>query len=309
MTKERMQTPLTGLIAATYTPLQADGSVNADAIAPITERLLASGVTGLYVCGSTGEGMSLTTAERMTVAEAYVKATAGRVPVVIQVGHNSIQDACDLAAHAADVGADVVSATTPSYYKVGSVDLLVDCMAKIAGSAPALPFYFYHIPALTGVPIDVSEFLRRGADAMDNLAGCKYTEPTVHEFASCQALDNGRFDMLWGTDEMLLSAWVAGARGAVGSTYNVAAPVYLRMIEALDRGDLDAARAAQSQAVQMIDVMKQFPFHSAMKVLLARIGMPCGNCRLPQRALTAAESAKLLSDLDAIGYFDWSGMG
>ncbi len=98
--------PLAGLIAATTTPLRDDGSLHLDAIGPMIDRLLESGVSGLYVCGSTGEGMSLTCDERKAVVEASVAAAAGRVPVIVQVGHNSLADARTLAAHAARAGAD-----------------------------------------------------------------------------------------------------------------------------------------------------------------------------------------------------------
>ena len=105
-----MSTRLRGLLAATYTPFAPDCSLALEDVPPLVERLLADGVGGLYVCGSTGEGVSLSTAERKQVAEAFVAAAAGRVPVVVQVGHNSLAEACDLAAHAQAVGADASSA-------------------------------------------------------------------------------------------------------------------------------------------------------------------------------------------------------
>ena len=89
--------PLRGLVAATFTPFRADGTINLPRIKPVIDAVIAQGATGLYVCGSTGEGPLLSTAERMLVAEATVKAAAGRVPVVIQVGHNSIVEARGLA--------------------------------------------------------------------------------------------------------------------------------------------------------------------------------------------------------------------
>ena len=101
------ETPLNGLIAATVTPLDSTGIVELTAIKPMIDRLIESGVTGLYVCGSTGEGMSLTCQERKNVVEASVDATGGRVPVIVQVGHNSFTDACDLAKHAMSAGANV----------------------------------------------------------------------------------------------------------------------------------------------------------------------------------------------------------
>ena len=83
--------------------------------------LLGNNISGLYVCGSTGEGMSLSTSDRKAIAEASVEAAAGRVPVIVQVGHNSLAEARHLAEHAAEIGADMISATCPSYFKASDV--------------------------------------------------------------------------------------------------------------------------------------------------------------------------------------------
>ena len=238
---------LKGLIAATYTPIHDDGRLNLEPVPAMVDRLIEDGLAGLYVCGSTGEGMSLTGAERKAVAEAFVSAAAGRVPVIVQVGHNSVTEAAELAAHAQQIGADVISATAPGYYKVDSVEMLAACMAQIAASAPDLPFYYYHIPALTGVALDMLSFLRLAGKQIGNLAGIKYTCPTVQEYQACLELDDGRFDILWGCDEMLLSALVVGAQGAVGSTYNIAAPFYRRILDVLHGGGPEGSSNAAVQ--------------------------------------------------------------
>jgi N-acetylneuraminate lyase len=297
---------LDGLVAATYTPLHDDGKVNASAVGPIVEHLLETGINGLYVCGSTGEGMSLSSDERKVVAEAYVQAADGRVPVIVQVGHNSLAEARLLANHAQEIGADIISATCPSYFKVGTVRGLVDCMAEVAGGAPNLPFYYYHIPALTGSALDVLEFLRLAGDRIPNLAGLKYTDTKLHEFQECLELDDGRFDAVWGCDEMLLGALATGARGAIGSTYNISTPLYRRIINAFADGNLKKARPLQSLSVNMIRTLCQFPFHPAMKAVLAMQGFNMGGCRLPQGSLSDVEAATLRAELDALGFFEWS---
>jgi N-acetylneuraminate lyase len=295
---------LTGLVAAVFTPMRADGSLNAEAVAPMTERLIAEGVAGLYVNGSTGEGPSLTSEERRRNAEAFVKAAARRVPVIVQVGHNSPAEARALAAHAQAVGADAVSATPPSYFKPASTDALVRCMAEIAGGAPNLPFYYYHIPTVTGVSADMPDFLRRAADRIPSLAGIKYTAPTLHEYQACVDLDDGRFDILFGTDEMLLPALSVGARGAVGSTYNFAAPLYLRLLAAFGRGDLAEARRCQSLAVAVVRVFAAKRPLPAQKAIMGMVGLDCGPVRLPLETLTPGDAAELRAGLEAAGFFE-----
>ena len=297
---------LTGLVAATYTPLDSKGDVNTPVVRPMVDHLLESGVGGLYVCGSTGEGISLTSDERKSVAHTFVEAVEGRVPVIVQVGHNSLAEARQLAEHAQQIGADAVSATCPSYFKVTEVVALTECMAEIASAAPDLPFYYYHIPALTGSTMDVMEFLRRGPASIPNLVGIKYTDTKLHEFQQCLEFNGGQFDVVWGCDEMLLGALATGARAAIGSTYNIAAPLYGQLIAALARGDLDKARICQSRSVAMIHTLKQFPFHAAMKSVLAMNGLDVGGCRLPQGYLTEADRVELKNRLQSIGFFDWS---
>ena len=141
-----MHCQLSGLVAATFTPMRPDGSLHLAMVNPIVEHLIHSGVSGLYVCGSTGEGPLMSGDERKATAAAYVEATAGRLPVVVQVGHSSVVESRQLAAHAQQIGADAISAVAPYYFKPDSVGVLVDCLAEIAGGAPDLPFYYYHVP-------------------------------------------------------------------------------------------------------------------------------------------------------------------
>lgn len=298
---------LTGLIAATYTPLDEQGHLNLSMIRPMVEHLLRAEIDGVYVCGSTGEGMSLSSEERRAVAEAYVQEIDQRVPVIIQVGHNSGREARQLAEHAQRIGADIVSATCPSYYGINGLDDLMDCMAEIAAGAPDLPFYYYHIPALTGSKIDVVEFLERGGEQIPNLVGLKYTDTKLHEFQLCMEMDEHRFDVVWGCDEMLLGAIATGAQAAIGSTYNAAAPLYRRIIEAMRVGDEVEARRLQLLSIKMVRVMSKYPFHAAMKAVLGLFGLPMGPCRPPQGRLSSSEFEQLRAELHQIGFFDWCG--
>ncbi len=301
-----MEYRLKGLIAATYTPMHEDGSLALEQVPAMVERLERAGVAGLYICGSTGEGMSLSGDERRAVAEAYVRTVAGRLPTIVQVGHNSSIEARDLAAHAQQIGADAISAAAPSYFKANSVEVLADCMAQIAAGAPQLPFYYYHIPAFTGLTLDMAAFLPLAAKRIPNLAGMKYTAPTVFEFQACLELEGGRFDCVWGCDEMLLSALAIGAQAAIGSTYNIAAPLYKRIMGAFARGDLAEARRLQLLSVQLIRAINRYPFHPAIKQVLTMQGIPCGPCRLPLPPIDAVQVESLRRDLDVLDFSAWS---
>lgn len=295
-----------GLIAATFTPMHHDGSLHLERIKPMVDQLIADGVQGLYVCGSTGEGPSLTTDERCVVAEAFVEAVGGRIPVIVQVGHTSVEDARRMAAHAQAVGADAISAVAPYYYGLTSMDVLVSILAAIAGAAPELPFYYYHVPELTGIHIDMVDLLRRAGDRIPTFAGAKYTAPTIDELQACIALEGGRFTLLFGRDEMLMSGLAVGAAGAVGSTYNFAAPLYRRIVDAMEAGDLDTAKTAQALSVLMVNTLKPFRIQAALKAVMGFIGHDCGPTRLPLQPLSREQTARLQIELERIGFFAWA---
>jgi N-acetylneuraminate lyase len=301
-----MRNRLTGLIAATYTPMHPDGSLKLSLVPKIVDHLFNGGVSGIYVCGSTGEGPSLTGEERKAVAEAFIRASDGRLPVIVQVGHNSVAESKDLAAHAESVGADMISASSPSYFKPDCLNSLLLSMGEVASGAPDLPFYYYHIPLFTGVPIDMVEFLEEGAGRIPSLAGIKYSDFNLPEYQACLNCCDRRFDVLWGCDEMLLSALVVGARGAVGSTFSVIASLYLRIIESFEKGELEEAARLQYESVQFVRLLSRYaPLHTSLKSVMKFIGLDCGDVRLPQQPLQAGVTERIHAALKRLNLLKW----
>ncbi|MXV52480.1 N-acetylneuraminate lyase [Pedobacter sp. HMF7647] len=292
-----------GIVAATFAAYHKDGSLNTDIIPALVDKLVADGVSGVYICGTNGEGPNMTVEERMAVAEAYVNAVQKRILVLVHVGHTSIEESKKLAAHAAKIGADAFSSVAAFYFKPVSVQNLVDCMAEIASAAPTLPFYYYHMPALTGVGMDMVEFLALGEQSIPNLAGIKYTAATLHEYQACLNYKNGRFEVLFGYDEMLLPALAVGAVGAIGSTYTFAAPVYLRIIELYRAGKLDEAGKLQLKVVDFIRCIVKHPSIAAQRAIMKMLGVDMGNPRLPLAPLSDDAYANLQADLERVGFF------
>jgi len=272
-----------GLVAAPPTAFLDHDAIDFAAIPPLAKHLHREGVTGVFVNGTTGEGMSLTTGEREQTAEAWRAALPKGVKLFIHAGHNSQPDAIRLSAHAQRIGADAVAIIAPSFFKPSGVAGMVDWCAPIAAAAPALPFYFYHMPSMSGVSLSTARFLDAAALRIPNMAGIKFTFEAMADYQEALELDGGRFDVLWGRDEMLLGGLATGARGGVGSTYNVAAPLYLKLIAAFERGDLAAARTLQAKAIAMINAMVATGnFFVALKAMLKAQGVPISTrVRLP----------------------------
>ncbi len=296
---------MTGLVAAPFTAFHADGSLHLDKVESQAESLYLSGVRGAFVCGTTGESLSLTVPERMAVAERWKAAAAEDFAAIIHVGHTCIEDAKALAAHAQKIGARAIGAMAPCFLKPANVDDLVAWCAEVAAAAPGLPFYYYHIPSMTGVSFPAADVLERGADRIPTLAGAKFTYENLMDYHRCVRLRDGRFDMLFGRDEILLSALVLGAKGAVGTTYNFAAPLFLRVIEAFQKDDLATAEAEQLRAVEMIQTLLRHGGLPAFKAVMKMIRVDCGPVRPPLRDLTLEERHHLHQDLERIGFFDY----
>ena len=298
--------PLTGLVAATHSPFHADGSLNLAVVEQQAAHLTANGVGFAFICGSTGESHSLTLEERRSLAVRWMEVTRGSaLKVIVHVGTNCLADARVLAAQAQQLGAVAVSALAPSYFKPRSVGALVDCCAEIAGGCPELPFFYYDIPALTGFTLSMPDFLTQARDRIPNLAGIKFTNPDLMMFQQTLRFDGGAFSVPWGCDEYLLAALALGAKGAVGSSYNFAAPVYHRVIAAFERGDLAAARDAQFQSVQLIACLAARGYMGAAKATMKLLGVDVGPARLPNGSLNTEQQATLRAELEKLGFFDW----
>ncbi|NQT85236.1 dihydrodipicolinate synthase family protein, partial [bacterium] len=298
-------TPITGLVAAPFTPMHADGSIALDKIEAQAHSLAASGVSGGFVCGTTGESLSLSVDERMQVMERWAKVAPDGFHVIAHVGHNSL-DACKtLAAHAQSQGVRAMGIMPPCFFRPAGIDGLVDWCAAVADAAPELPLYYYHIPSMTGVDVHVAEFLEAASDRIPSLAGVKFTYEDLLDLSRCIRCQDGRFDILFGRDEILLAGLALGAKGAVGSTYNFAAPIYLEVIAAFEAGDMARARVAQAKAADIIVALLRYGGTNAFKATMDLIGLDLGPVRPPLVPLTDAQIDALRADLDALGFFDW----
>lgn len=295
---------LKGLIAAPFTPMSTTGALNLDLVADYYRMLKINGISGAFICGSTGEGPSLTLTEKKLLAAAWAEATKrdAAFKVITLVGGTCIADAIELARHAEEVGLYAVSFTAPFYFKPASADILAMACEEVAASVPAMPFYYYHIPVLTGVNIQMIDLLKAAGEKIPNFAGIKYTHEDFMDYLSCLNYKNGRYDMLWGRDENMLSALVLGAKGAVGSTYNYAAPLYQDLMTAYHLGDMHRARILQQQAIDMISLLGKYGGIATGKAYMKLIGLDCGEFRLPVKHMSEIEFSTFEKDVATLNF-------
>ena len=301
MTEDRLK----GLVAAPYTPFDKEGNLVPDAIDRYADHLSGNGISGVFVCGTTGESLSLTTDERKIILEKWISASRGRLKVICHVGGNCLAESRELANHAQSSGAYAVGCMAPTFFKPANAGDLVTFLKQIAESAPEIPFYYYQFPALTGVDIKASEVIQIASSSIPNFAGIKFTHSDFYDMQKCIAFGGGRYNILSGYDEVLLCGLSLGAKAAVGSTYNFMAPVYLALWEAFSAGDMEKARKLQLNSVKVVDVLVRYRGATvAGKAIMELLGIDCGPCRLPLVSLSETEKASMKEELTGAGFFD-----
>uniref|UniRef100_A0A8C8YNA1 N-acetylneuraminate lyase n=1 Tax=Prolemur simus TaxID=1328070 RepID=A0A8C8YNA1_PROSS len=281
------------------TPMRKE--INFSVIGQYVDYLVKEqGVKNVFVNGTTGEGLSLSISERRRVAEEWVTKGRNKLDqVVIHVGALSLKESQELAQHAAEIGADGIAVIAPFFLKPWNKDVLINFLKEVAAAAPALPFYYYHIPALTGIKIRAEELLDGIQDKIPTFQGLKFSDTDLLDFGQCVDQNRQRqFAFLFGVDEQLLSALVMGATGAVGSTYNYLGKKTNQMLEAFEQKDFSVALNYQSHFLIYFSCLG-FGVSQTKAIMTLVSGIPMGPPRLPlqkaSREFTDNAEAKLKS--------------
>lgn len=295
---------LQGLISAPFTPFDSNGKLDVSLIPAYYSFLKQNGITGAFINGSTGEGVNTTMAEKKAVAQAWADCS-NQDPdfkVMAFLAGTCLADYIELAKHAYEIGLYSVSLTAPFYFKPANVDVLAQICIQVGKEIPDMPVYFYHIPVLTGVNFPMFDLLRALDGKLPNFAGVKYTHEDFMDYQSCMSYKDGKYDMLWGRDENMLSALVLGAKGAVGSTFNYAAPLYYDLIDAFNDNNLVKARLLQQKSIDMIRLLGKYGGISVGKAYMKLVGHNLGEFRLPVKNMSADDFELFKKDVASLDF-------
>lgn len=292
---------LTGLIAAPHTPFNTDSSVNYPVIDQIAEHLIEQGVNGVYICGTTGEGIQCSVGERKQIAERWVAASHGKLSITLHTGALSIADSLELSRHAETLDIFATSVIGPCFFKPGSVEDLVEYCRIVAAAAPSKGFYYYH-SGMSGLNLDMEKFLLEASDSIPNLSGIKFNSGDMYEFQRCLRVNNGQFDIPFGVDEFFPAGLACGSVGAVGSTFNYAAPLYHRLIDSFNRGDHQDVAVCMDKVITIIRVLVQYGGVAAGKLAMQLHGIDVGDPRRPLRPMTAGQKKDALEKFRAADF-------
>ena len=297
---------INGLINAPFTPFDKNGELNLAPIDTYAKMLAKNGIQGVFINGSSGEGYMLTEQERMLLAEKWVAVAPEGFKVIVHVGSTCVKMSYNLAVHAQKIGAWGIGAMASPFPKAGRIEELVKYCEEIACGAPNLPFYFYHIPALSGVFLPMLPFLKAVDGRIPNFAGIKYTFESLYEYNQCRLYANGKFDMLHGQDETILPALaMGGAQGGIGGTTNYNGRELVGIISAWQAGDLETARERQNFSQDVINVIVNYRGNIVGgKRIMKLIGLDLGENRTPFQNMTIEEEISMKKELEAINFFE-----
>lgn len=295
--------PSPRLIAAPFTPFNADGAINFEILAKYAQSLADSGVSGVFIGGTTGEGFSLSLDERMRLAEVWCEVAPALLRVIVHVGHTSLPESKRLAAHAQSVGARGIATIGSIFFEPSSPESWVATCQQIAAAAPVTPFYYYHMPSMSRIRWTASSLIPLLEKSIPTFRGVKFTHEDLEDYSKCLRIGGNRLEIFFGRDELLLEGLKLGATSAVGSTYNFAAPLYLKVARLHSEGNDEEAARCQHLCTRAIQIMVSFGGLSGIRSTMSLCGIDCGPMRLPLTPLTEAQEHELEGELREMGFF------
>lgn len=293
------------LVAATYAPMHQDGSLNTGIIKDYSSLLIKNKVAGVFMNGSTGDFVSLSTEERKEITSAWSQIKSPDLYLIDHVGSPSLKISKELAAHAADK-VDAIAVLAPYYFRLNSIEKLVQYCKEVAACAANLPFYYYHIPVLSGANLNMLDFLKVASKEIPTLEGIKFTNNNLIDYLHCKNFENGKYNILFGFDEVFLSSLPIGADGWVGSTYNHLAPLYYKIKTLFEAGKMNEAAELQTKAIRFVEILDNHGgFNGVAKGFMKTYGIDCGPSRFPHTTLPDEVYVNIKKELDNIGLLDF----
>ena len=288
-----MTTRLHGAIAASVTPLKGGGgTLDTMAFEGLASFLAGGGLDGVLACGTTGEGVLLSVAERRAVTELFLDNRPGGFQIAVHAGAQTTQDTVAIAAHAKEMGVDAVAVIAPPYFPLDDEELASHIVAA-ANACDPVPFYVYEFAGRSGYAIPPSVVLRV-KDEVSNLVGMKVSD---QPFAAVRPYLDLGLDVFVGQEPLAIEGMKAGAVGSVSGLAAAFPQIVARLVHDRDAGAHDAV-------VLLRERLGGIPFHAALKeVLVARDVLRVADVRSPLRGLTGAERDQVLGvarELDAI---------
>lgn len=277
-----------GIFPAFYACYDDRGEISPERVRALTRYLVEKGVKGAYVCGSSGECIYQTVAERKLVLENVMQEARGKLTIIAHVAAASTAESCELAAHAERLGVDAIASIPPIYYHV-SEEAVAKYWTDISAAAPNTDFFIYNIPQLTG--FNLTPALLKKMLENPRIIGVKNTSMAAMDIELFK--DTGAI-VFNGPDEQLASGLVAGAIGGIGGTYGAMPELYQKIYDFFQTGDLKQAAQIQIDCLHIINKLcsGHGNMYAVIKEVLRRdVDLNIGGVRAPLPDVDEGDSA------------------
>lgn len=288
-----------GIYTALVTPFDSAGKINSGAVQRLVEDNIGKGVSGFYVCGSTGESYLLSKEERKYLLEAVCEAAGNKADVLVNIGLFSTEYAVELAKHAEKQEVKAVSSVPPFYFPF-TMEEYTGYYTDLA-DAVDVPVLLYNIPAMSSVTFAEDDLKRLLAN--EKITGIKHTsydlfqlQQLIHQYPEK--------NFFIGHDEIFLSALAVGAQAGIGSTYNIMAGKFIKMRELFMQGETKKAAEIQNEVNNVVSALCSVGVFKGIKEILKMQGIDCGYCRKPFKELDDTQRRLLLKTAEKNGLFE-----
>ncbi|WP_068448797.1 dihydrodipicolinate synthase family protein [Caviibacter abscessus] len=288
-----------GIFMAMYSTYDENGNVCAKRAKALTRYYIEKGVKGLYVGGSSGEGVLQNEEERKLMLEAVMEEARGKLTIIAHIGANSTTESVRLAKHAKEVGVDAISSIPCVYYGFSPKAIKEHWIAMI--EATDLPFIIYHIPQTTRFNLPL--YLFKEMAAMEQVIGIKCSSESTFELQQFkyigEQVKNGEFLVFNGPDEQFIAGRMIGADTGIGGTYGVMPELFLKLDELVKNNEIQKARELQNKVNEIIVGLLSGPsLYGVTKYILHLRGIETGQPRGPMLPIKSQEDINLCIKLD-----------
>ncbi len=291
----------TGVVPALLTMFNRGGrKIDVDATLELARWLVKKGVSGLFVNGTTGEGLIMSVEERKMMAETILEACGDKIPITVHTGSVSGLETVELTRHAHDIGANAASAVMPFYHRQDG-RAIENYYRKIAAAAPKLPLLIYNLPSCTGTDLSAPLAVRL-VETVDNIVGVKESSGSLVKIQDLLRLSNGKVCVGCGEDLLTLPALLTGASFSVTGVSNVFPEPFVATHKAFHNGDMARAKRSQRRIVDACNAAERARLIAVFKEALRLRGLPTGSVRLPNRELTRTEKKAVARRLKELGF-------
>jgi len=278
------------MYAALLTPLNHERELNRSMAQKLMLHLLLAGLDGVYVAGTTGEGLRLSLDTRKALVEALMEVLPAGKHLLVHVGCPNVEDAIHLAEHAARLGVHAISSLPPA----GDSAEVRRYYEQLAQRSP-LPVILYYFPKVAPLAFQKPQELLELCE-LPNVLGVKFTDFNLYLLN--RLVKRGKL-VFGGYDEALAASLLMGAQGGIGTTYNLLAELYLEIFRATQRGDWQTARELQGGANDVLDILFRYPFFPAVRAAVKHLGFDCGPMMSGEDFASAAQREEFLADMNA----------